>query len=93
MAQAAKAALRTDNLEVVADRGDFKGEEILACEQAGVAVIAQAANPGRRNPGPTGMLRSVARQSAAARLMARLLEVRPAPGRARSCGALGPRNG
>ncbi len=31
MAQAAKAA-------VVADRGYFKGEEILACEQAGVAV-------------------------------------------------------
>src|SRR6266478_9591598 len=38
MAQAAKAALRSDNLEVVADRGYFKGEEILACEQAGVAV-------------------------------------------------------
>lgn len=38
MAQAAKAALRSDTLEVVADRGYFKGEEILACEQAGVAV-------------------------------------------------------
>jgi transposase len=38
MAQAAKAALRSDNLDVVADRGYFKGEEILACEQAGVAV-------------------------------------------------------
>jgi hypothetical protein len=25
-------------LDVVADRGNFKGEEILACEQAGVAV-------------------------------------------------------
>jgi hypothetical protein len=25
-------------LEVVADRGYFKGEELLACEQAGVAV-------------------------------------------------------
>jgi hypothetical protein len=35
MAQAAKAALRSDNLDVVADRGYFKGEEILACEQAG----------------------------------------------------------
>jgi hypothetical protein len=34
MAQAAKAALRSDNLDVVADRGCFKGEEILACEQA-----------------------------------------------------------
>jgi len=38
MAQAAKAALCSDNLDVVADRGYFKGEEILACEQAGVAV-------------------------------------------------------
>src|SRR6266581_4492937 len=38
MAQAAKAALRSDHLDVVADRGYFKGEEILACEQAGVAV-------------------------------------------------------
>ena len=38
MTQAAKAALRSDNLEVVADRGYFKGEEILAREQAGVAV-------------------------------------------------------
>src|SRR5437773_1856926 len=38
MAQAAKAALRSDHLDVVADRGYFKGEELLACEQAGVAV-------------------------------------------------------
>src|ERR1700754_1794800 len=38
MARVAKAALRSDNLDVVADRGYFKGEEILACEQAGVAV-------------------------------------------------------
>jgi len=47
MAQAAKAALRSDNLDVVADRGYFKGEEILACEQAGVRGHAtQAANFG-----------------------------------------------
>lgn len=32
MAQAAKAALCSDNLNVVADRGYFKGEEILACD-------------------------------------------------------------
>jgi molybdenum-dependent DNA-binding transcriptional regulator ModE len=38
MAQAAKAALYSDNLDVVADRGYFKGEEILACEQAGIMV-------------------------------------------------------
>lgn len=38
MAQVAKAALHTDKLEAVADRGYFKGEEILVCEQAGIAV-------------------------------------------------------
>jgi len=38
MAQAAKAALRSDHLDVVADLGYFKSEELLACEQAGVAV-------------------------------------------------------
>src|SRR5277367_75497 len=38
MGQAAKAALHTDNLDAVADRGYFKGEEILACEEAGITV-------------------------------------------------------
>jgi transposase len=38
MAEAAKAALHSDNLDVVADRGYFKGEEILTCERAGVMV-------------------------------------------------------
>ena len=38
MAQVAMAALHTDKLEAVADRGYFKGEEILACEQAGISV-------------------------------------------------------
>ena len=38
MAEAAKAALHSDNLDVVADRGYFKGEEILACEKAGITV-------------------------------------------------------
>jgi hypothetical protein len=33
-----RSARASDNLDVVADRGYFKGEEILACEQAGVAV-------------------------------------------------------
>jgi transposase len=37
-AQAAKAALEVDKLEAVADRGYFNGEEILACEQAGITV-------------------------------------------------------
>jgi transposase len=38
MAEAAKAGFHSDNLEAVADRGYFKGEEILACEISGVTV-------------------------------------------------------
>ena len=38
MAAQAKAALQADDLEAVADRGYFKGEEILDCEQAGITV-------------------------------------------------------
>lgn len=32
------AALETDELDVVADRGYYNGEEILACEAAGITV-------------------------------------------------------
>ena len=38
MAKQAKAVLEVDELEAVADRGYYHGEEILACEQAGIAV-------------------------------------------------------
>ena len=38
MAKEAKAALGAENLDAVADRGYFNGEEILACEQAGITV-------------------------------------------------------
>jgi len=38
MAEQARAALQADKLEAVADRGYFKGEEILECEQAGITV-------------------------------------------------------
>jgi transposase len=38
VAQATKAALQTDTLEAVADRGYFSGEEILTCHQAGITV-------------------------------------------------------
>ena len=34
----AKAALGTEALDVVADRGYFSGEEVLACEKAGIVV-------------------------------------------------------
>src|SRR5215210_6162823 len=38
MAKEAKAVLGTEKLDAVADRGYFRGEEILACEQAGITV-------------------------------------------------------
>jgi hypothetical protein len=38
VAKEAKAVLQADKLEAVADRGYFNGEEILACEQAGISV-------------------------------------------------------
>ena len=38
MAQQAKDVIETDELEVVADRGYFKGEEILACDEAGITT-------------------------------------------------------
>jgi hypothetical protein len=34
----AKATLQTDRLEAVADRGYFSGEEIVACDHAGITV-------------------------------------------------------
>jgi transposase len=38
MAKQTKAALAVDKLDAVADRGYFNGEEILACEEAGITV-------------------------------------------------------
>jgi len=38
MAKQSKAALEVDELDVVADRGYFSSEEILACEEAGITV-------------------------------------------------------
>jgi transposase len=38
VAKQAKAVLKVEQLEAVADRGYFNGAEILACEQAGIAV-------------------------------------------------------
>jgi hypothetical protein len=39
MAQQARSAMGSTELTAVADRGYFKGEEILACEQAGITAI------------------------------------------------------
>ncbi len=38
MAKQAKAALETETLDAVTDRGYFNGEEILACDEAGITV-------------------------------------------------------
>lgn len=38
-AHAAKAAMACDGLTVIADRGYYKGEEILACEQNGITPL------------------------------------------------------
>jgi transposase len=38
VAKKAKATLKIENLDAVADRGYFNSEEILACEEAGIAV-------------------------------------------------------
>jgi transposase len=38
MAKKAKATLDVEKLDAVADRGYFNGEEILACEEAGITV-------------------------------------------------------
>ena len=38
MAKKTKATLQADKLDVVADRGYFNGEEILACDEAGITV-------------------------------------------------------
>ena len=52
MAQLTKAALATDRLEVVADRGYFSSEQILACQEAGVTVtLPQPQTSGNRVKG------------------------------------------
>jgi transposase len=39
MAKQARTAIGSDQLTVLADRGYFKGEEVLACHDAGITVI------------------------------------------------------
>ena len=42
MAKKARTAIGTESLTAIADSGYFKGEKILACKQAGIAVIVPA---------------------------------------------------
>jgi len=52
MAQKARVATGADTLDVVADRGYFKGEEILACEETGIAVtLPRPLTSGNRSKG------------------------------------------
>ena len=58
MAKAAKAVLRADRLDAVADRGYFNSEEILACEEGHHGDVAQADDlerQGRRALRQTGL--------------------------------------
>jgi transposase len=54
MAGQAKAVLEVEKLEAVADRGYFKGEEVLACDQAGITVTLPKpmTSVGRKDKGP-----------------------------------------
>lgn len=54
-AKAAKAALLADELEAVADRGYFDGEEIKACEDAGITVtVPKRMTSGAKSDGRFG---------------------------------------
>ena len=51
MAKKARVAIGTATLTAIADRGYFKGEEILACHEAGISVLVPPTKP--RGPRPT----------------------------------------
>ena len=44
IASQAKDVLGVDKLEAIADRGYFSGEQILACDQSGIAVTLPKTN-------------------------------------------------
>lgn len=44
IAHKARDAMAGDTIEAIADRGYYKGEEIVACEQAGIAVAVSKPN-------------------------------------------------
>jgi hypothetical protein len=52
MARAAKDAMAGDAIEAIADKGYYKGEEIVACEQEGIAVTVS--KPHTSNAGAQG---------------------------------------
>ncbi len=53
---AGSAVLQADKLEAVADRGYFDGEEILACEEASIAVtLPKPMTSGAKAKGPVAL--------------------------------------
>ena len=55
MAKQASAAMGREELTAVADRGYYKGEEILACEQAGItAIVPKTLTSGSKAEGRFG---------------------------------------
>lgn len=54
MAKKAKQVLRVDELEAIADRGCYNGEEIIACAKAGMAVMPKPMTSGAKAEGRFG---------------------------------------
>ena len=52
MAHAAKDVMASEEIEAIADKGYYRGEEIVACEQAGIAVTVS--KPNTSNAGAVG---------------------------------------
>lgn len=52
MAQKARDVMAADKIEAIADKGYYKGEEIVACEQSGIAVTVP--KPHTSNAGAVG---------------------------------------
>ena len=94
MATQAKDVLGVDKLEAVADRGYFSGEEILACDDAGIAVtLPKPMTSGIEGEGPlrqAGLRLSAAtRMSIAARPASSSSTTSRARRTGRSCAAIG----
>ena len=52
MAKLARTAMGTDEITAIADRGYFKSEEILACDEAGItAIVPKSATSGAKADG------------------------------------------
>ena len=93
MARQAKAVLEADTLDVVADRGYFKGEEILACEQSGITVtLPKPMTSGAKASGRFGnrtLLICQTRMFIAARPVRNSNIIIPTRKTARSCATIG----